>query len=340
MRGTGGGSAEGGESGSSGAGAGGGPDLDLGQVRAFAAVAETLHFGQAAARLGISQQALSKRVARLEALLGVRLFAREGGVRLTGAGVRFEGAAREVLAAGERAVAAAVGVRQALRIDVWGHLYAPMRTVAHAADELGPALRLEPGPGRDWPSVAEALLAGAADAGFGRVHPLPDGRDRGLAQRLVRLEPVDAVVSVHHPLAGAAELRPADLRDSTLWCPAELPRLDFLRRFADDFGVTRRQGGPNLGADHLVQHVRADPSCFTLVPADAPLPTDAGLRSIPLTAPTPLYAWSLAWREAPRHPLLDPLLRAFGAAARARRWLDYVPGRDWLPDADHAKLPA
>lgn len=323
-----------------------GPDLDLAQLRAFAATAETLHFGQAAARLGISQQALSKRVARLEALLGARLLDRDGGsrgTRLTEAGERLVPAAREALAAGERAVAAVRGGRQVLRLDVWGHLYAPMRTVAHAAEAAAaadPPVRLEPGAGRDWPSVAEALLSGAADAGFGRVHPLPDGRDRGLAHRLVRLEPVDAVVSAAHPLAGAAELRPADLRESTLWSPAELPRLDFLRRFADDFGIERRQGGPNLGPDHLVQHLRSDPSSFTLVPADAPLPSAAGLRSIPLTGPTPLYAWSLAWRDTPRHPLLDALLSAFTAAARARRWLDHVPGRDWLPDADHAQLVA
>lgn len=314
-----------------------GMDLDLALVRAFVATAETLHFGLAAKRLNTSQQALSKRIVRLESLLAVRLFEREGGTRLTEAGERFEPAAREALAAGERAVAAALGVGQAVRIDVWGHLYAPMRTVAQALEALG-AIRLEPGPARDWPSAAEALLRGDTDLGFGRVHPLPDGRDASLAQRLVRLEPVDAVVSASHTLADADELRPADLRDSTLWCPAELTRLDFLRRFADEFGITRRQDGPNLGLDHLVQHIRTDATCFTLFPADAPLPDHAGLRSIPITAPTPLYAWSLAWRESHRHPLLDTLLRGFTEAGRTRRWLDYAPERDWLPESDHPKL--
>lgn len=314
-----------------------GMDLDLALVRAFVATAETLHFGLAAKRLDTSQQALSKRIARLESRLGVRLFEREGGTRLTEAGIRFEPAAREALAAGERAVAAALGVGQVVRIDVWGHLFAPMRTVAQAVDTLDP-LRLEPGPARDWPSVADALLRGETDLGFGRVHPLPDGRDAGLAQQLVRLEPVDAVVSASHPLADAAEIHPTDLRDSTLWCPAELTRLDFLRCFADEFGITRREDGPNLGLDHLAQHIRTDATCFTLFPTDAPLPDHAGLRSIPVTAPTPLYAWSLAWRESHRHPLLDTLLRGFTEAGRTRRWLDHTPARDWLPAADHAKL--
>lgn len=314
-----------------------GMDLDLALVRAFAVTAETLHFGRAADRLGTSQQALSKRVARLETMLAARLFEREGGTRLTEAGERFLPAAHEALAAGERAVAAVTGGGPVVRIDTWGHLYAPMRTIAQAVRALD-TVRLEPGPGRDWPSVAAALLRGDTDLGFGRVHSLAGGLDAGLTARLARLEPVDAVVSVSHPLADAAELRPSDLRDSTLWCPAELTRLDFLRRFADDFQITRRQDGPNLGLDHLVQHIRADASCFTLFPADAPLPDRTGLRSIPLVEPTPLYAWSLAWRTAHRHPLLDTLLRGFAETGRTRRWLDYTPQRDWLPDTDHAKL--
>ncbi|MBL1089381.1 MULTISPECIES: LysR family transcriptional regulator [Streptomyces] len=312
-------------------------DLDLALVRAFTTTAGTLHFGRAAEELRTSQQALSKRIARLEEQLAVRLFVRKGGIRLTEAGERFLPAAHEALAAGERAIAAVSGSGPAVRIDTWGHLYAPMRTVAQAVQALGP-VRLEPGPGRDWPSVAQALLHGGTDLGFGRVHPLPGGRDAGLTQRLVRLEPVDAVVGPDHPLAGADALRPADLRECTLWCPAELTRLDFLRRFADAFGITRRQDGPNLGLDHLVQHLRGDTACFTLFPADAPLPDHAGLRAIPLVEPAPLYAWSLAWRESARHPLLDTLLRGFTETGRSRRWLDYTPRRDWLPDTDHAKL--
>ncbi|MGW7003217.1 LysR family transcriptional regulator [Streptomyces sp. NPDC054933] len=311
-------------------------DLDLAQVRAFVSAAESLHFGRAAEQLSISQQAVSKRIARLETTLGVRLFDRGGtagrGLRLTEAGERFLEPARRTLAAGRHAVAAALGTRQTLRIDVWGHLYLPMRTVAQVLDTM-PALDVEPGAGRDLPSVAAALLRADIDAGFGRVHSLPEHLDTGLTHRLVRLEPVDAIVGTGHPLADATELRPADLRDSVLWCPAEVERLDFLQRFAADFGITGRAGGPNLGLPHFLARLRTDPRCFSLFPADCPLPDDPGIRSIPLVGPTPLYAWSLIWRDDQRHPQLDALLRGFTETAGSGRWLEYDPERDWLPEA-------
>jgi DNA-binding transcriptional LysR family regulator len=316
-------------------------DLDLAQVRAFVVAAEELHFGRAAGRLGISQQGLSKRVARLEAALGVRLLERDArGVGLTGAGRRFLEPAWRVLAQGERAVASVQGAGRPLRVDVWGHLYAPMRTLARAVD-AAPGLEVEPVPGRDLPSVAAALLRGESDAGFGRVHALPDGADAGLTHRLVRLEPVDALLSADHPLAGRDTLSPAELRGSVLRYPAAVDRLDFLTRFAARFGITDRVGSTNLGLEHFVDQVRADPTCFSLVPADGPLPDRPGVRTVPLAGPTPLYAWSLLWRAdagTDPHPRLEQLLEAFTTEAARSRWLEYDPARDWLPDADEAAL--
>ena len=73
-------------------------DLDLARVRAFVTVADERHFGRAAAALSVSQQGLSKRVARLEAELGVRLLIRnQRKVALTDASSRFLDEARATL---------------------------------------------------------------------------------------------------------------------------------------------------------------------------------------------------------------------------------------------------
>lgn len=141
-----------------------------------------------------------------------------------------------------------------------------------------------------------SLLRGEIDVGFGRVHPAGDQGQERITSRLARLEPVDAVLSTEHPLADRPVLRPADLRQSILWCPAALGKLDFLQRFADHFGIPVEDGAANLGLDHLIRHVRTDSSRFSLLPADITLPEDAGVRSVPLADPTPLYAWSLIWR--------------------------------------------
>ncbi|MGW1768501.1 LysR family transcriptional regulator [Streptomyces sp. NPDC002073] len=347
-------------------------DLDGAQLRAFVRAAEELHFGRAAGTLAISQQALSKRIARLESLLGTALFRRGGGhgVHLTDAGRRFLEPARRTLAAADAAVAAAIGTSRPLRVDVWGHLYAPMRTLAQVAgrvagrdgqdqspppgpdagrlpgsdagrlpgSDAGRPPGLVPGHGRDLPSVTAALLHGDIDAAFGRVHPpLP----AGLAHRLVRLEPVDAVLSADHPLATAPALRPDQLRDSVLWSPGALDRLDFLHRFADHFGIRERAAGVNLGLAHFLTEVAQDPRRFSLVPADVPLPEIPGLRTVPLIDPTPLYAWSLLWNSANGHPDLTALTAACAAEAGAGRWLEYDPARDWLPlPPDDAPGPA
>lgn len=299
----------------------------MAQVRAFVRTAEELHFGRAAGTLALSQQALSKRIARLESLLGTTLFQRGGnGVRLTEAGRRFLAPARQAVAAADAAVAAVTGTNRPLRVDVWGHLYAPMRTLAQVAGRAG---ELALGHGRDLPSVTTALLRGDIDAAFGRAHPpLP----AGLAHRLIRLEPVDAVLSADHPLAAEPALRPDQLRDSVLWAPGALDRLDFLHRFADRFGIRETATSVNLGLAHFLAEVAQEPRRFSLLPADVPLPEIPGLRSVPLVDPTPLYAWSLLRRTGNGHPGLNHLTAACAEEAGRSRWLEYDPARDWLPE--------
>lgn len=64
--------------------------MELRHLRYFIAVAEELHFGRAAERIGIEQSPLSRAVRELEEDLGVQLLARTSrSTRLTRAGEFF-----------------------------------------------------------------------------------------------------------------------------------------------------------------------------------------------------------------------------------------------------------
>lgn len=78
--------------------------MTLEQLRIFVAVAERLHFTQAAQALGLTQSAVSAAIAALEGRYGIELFHRVGRhVELTSAGLAFRDEAREVLGAASRA---------------------------------------------------------------------------------------------------------------------------------------------------------------------------------------------------------------------------------------------
>ncbi|GII54107.1 transcriptional regulator [Planotetraspora thailandica] len=74
------------------------PELALQQLHAFAVLAEELHFGRAAERLGIAQPPLSQQIRRLEQKVGHPLFTRgPGQVALTSAGHELLPSARRAL---------------------------------------------------------------------------------------------------------------------------------------------------------------------------------------------------------------------------------------------------
>jgi monoterpene epsilon-lactone hydrolase len=93
--------------------------LELRHLRSFVAVAQELNFGRAAARLYVSQSALSRQIATLERMLGCVLFTRSTqNVALTLAGAALLERTPAILAAVDDAVAAtrSIGGELAARI--------------------------------------------------------------------------------------------------------------------------------------------------------------------------------------------------------------------------------
>jgi DNA-binding transcriptional LysR family regulator len=87
--------------------------MEFRQLQLFVAVAEELHFGRAAARVGMAQPPFSQQIRRLEAELGGQLLARTSRrVALTAAGAQLLADARGLLA---RRAAVVVGIHRASR---------------------------------------------------------------------------------------------------------------------------------------------------------------------------------------------------------------------------------
>jgi DNA-binding transcriptional LysR family regulator len=181
--------------------------MDLRHLKSFAALAEELHFGRAAARLGISQPPLSQQILALERELGVALLQRTSRrVGLTEAGRLFLVEARGILARVEHAVAVArrAGRGEIGELRIGFTASAPLmesvpRTIRAFRDARPEVhLLLQELPTR---RQVEALVERRLDIGFlrvpGGIPALPAGL---LAVELDRDELV-AYLRSDHPLA-------------------------------------------------------------------------------------------------------------------------------------------
>lgn len=91
-------------------------DVELRELRVFLVLADELHFGRTADRLGISQPGVSEAVRVLESRLGIRLFDRTSRrVALTPAGAALLRDVQPALAALERALAETSGLAHTVR---------------------------------------------------------------------------------------------------------------------------------------------------------------------------------------------------------------------------------
>jgi DNA-binding transcriptional LysR family regulator len=187
--------------------------LEIRLLEAVVTVADELHFGRAAARLGIAQPPLSTRIQRLERLLGVRVFDRDRqGVSLTAPGAKVVAQARRVLvetrSLSRLAKGLQAGTRGSLAIGAVGSaFYEALPELLGPARAQLPDLELRVSE-VETPGQVNALLAGELDVGFLRP-PV----DRRLNVRVVWEEPLVVALPAGHPLADRTHVEAGELAD-------------------------------------------------------------------------------------------------------------------------------
>ena len=250
--------------------------MELRHLRYAVAVAETLHFGRAAARLNMRQPPLSQQIRQLEEELGVRLFDRSGRqVQLTRAGELFVQDARMVLAQATHAGKVGDRLRQGevgqLVIGVAGPADADyfvqiMRLFAHRHPQVRVVIR-----NMSTAEQIKAIQEERLHAGF--VTPPVDHPD--LCFETVLHKPIVLAVPRGHLLAARARI--------PLTAVATEPLILFSRAmgpgFFDAIASACRTAGFTLRVTHEVDNLQ---SAYGLVAAGLGVSfVPAGLQADP-----------------------------------------------------------
>jgi DNA-binding transcriptional LysR family regulator len=292
--------------------------LDPRLLRAFVTLAGELHFGRAAARMHVTQPALSQQIARLERQLGVRLFDRtRTRVELTEAG----GAALEPA---RTAVDAATAVEEIAR--------------SHGEGETG-ELRLGLSPGAHY--VAQSLLAEFArrrpavrvrasqDSSGALAEQVADGRldlaigfctepRAGVECEPLRDEPAVVAVGGEHPLARRARVALAELSGETFALVDARDGAGYNRAVVERCraaGFEPRTRPDPRGPMAWETAVRSE-RCVGLTTRSAAPSTARGVRLLELEPPVS-FPLELVQPAAPE-PARRPAARACAALARER----------------------
>jgi DNA-binding transcriptional LysR family regulator len=293
--------------------------IELRHLRYFIAVAEELHFGRAARKLGIAQPPLSLQIQRLEAELGTSLFDR------TSRRVQLTPAGRTLLEEGRRALAGvrdAVDAAQRASRGETGSL-----TVAFAASvmflslpriirqfrESFPGVRLELRELGTGPQMI-ALRNGELDLGFLREPPLDDE----LETETIMTERLLIAVSKRHPLARRRQVQLTDVaNDDFVLFPRDLaPGLyGHVLRVCAEAGVHPRIVQTSREMYTTVSLVEAGMG-VTIIPESVRQMGRRGVQYFPISSEAATTRIDAAWRTDNINPIRESFLGIARTAAR------------------------
>jgi DNA-binding transcriptional LysR family regulator len=278
--------------------------VELRHLRYFVAVAEELHFGRAAQRLGIAQPPLSRAIRQLERRLGVTLLERTSRtVKLTEAGSVL---LREGRAALDAVDAADRRTRRAA-LAATGHPGLVLVTKAGASDELLAKLldayAAEPG------AVAvDVFLCGIGE----QERLLRDGRADvallhkpfdstvGFDTEELTTEGQVALVPAGHPLTERSQIRLADL--------ADLPDLP-LPRWPRADGTYADGPGPQVRENAQLYQLIALGRTTAVLPESSRVHLRDDIVAVPVLD-APQVTTVIAWPPHSRSRALAGLVRA------------------------------
>jgi DNA-binding transcriptional LysR family regulator len=293
-------------------------DLEVRQLRYFVAVAEELHFGRAAERLGMAQPPLSRAIRAMERQLGVTLMERTTRrVSLTPAGETLLRDARTALdavaAASRRARNAGRPepvLRLALKADYDGGLL-PQIIAAYQQEPAALPVRLVLG-GRA--EQEPALRDGRADLAL-LIRPFDD---RDLDVEPLLTEPRLLAVAANDPLAAHTSLRVTDLAGRVLPDGSPADREDFVPHgsSADREESAPPKGGParNLDLAQIFNLIELGDIVWFVPESLARLHPRPGVayRSV---GDLPPLEFALAWPQESRSPAVAAFVRTACAVA-------------------------
>ncbi len=277
-------------------------DIKLKDLRYLVAVADTGHFGKAAARCFVSQPTLSAQLRKLEEYLGVDLVERQPRqALLTPAGVEVVARARRIVEASDEVVEIALSHRDPLAgklriafLPTIGPYLLPF--VAQRLHKALPRLELMLHEHQTEPML-ERLRAGDIDMG---VLALPVELD-GLHAEPLYDEPFVVAMPTAHPLAERKQLRAEDLRGAILLLLEEGHCLrDQALEVCSRVPVREKQDFRGTSLETLRQMVAADAG-ITLLPELATRGAYAQSRGVairPFAKPVPVRRIGAVWRKS------------------------------------------